>query len=195
MGAHQGWEKLVGSKGGCARDAWTVETAAKLSTPCSGRVCAVVERFGQSSRDGEPLVLCPSMARPLASRQSWQCVSTLTPNGHGGGGVWREERRRVRGEEEASALRRPFGCPSRGPSGALVWCSSGAFQVLLSVLGGLSGAVLWGGAPHHDHERGRGRLTTCESRHSSVLSNLFRVHSVRAHFTLKDRILAQNNPK
>ena len=49
-------------------------------------------------------------------------------------------------------------------------------------------------APHHDHGRRSGRLTTCVSRHSNVwysLSCLSCVHSVRAHLTLKNHILAQ----
>ena len=79
-----------------------------------------------------------------------------------------------RRKEDASALSGPFG-RSRGPSGSLS-----------------------GRAPHHDHARGRGRLTTCESRHSGVwcsLSFLSCVHLVRAHITLKSHIIAEKSPK
>ena len=108
----------------------------------------------------------------------------------------KEVKRRVRGEEEASALRRPFWRPSLGLSGtllALVQCLSRAsyqsFRVPLQAQS--CGKER---APDHDHGKRRGRLTTCESSHSSVwysLSFLLCVDLVRARSTQKNNILAE----
>ena len=91
---------------------------------------------------------------------------------------------RVRGEEEASASRRTFWRPSRGPSEALV--------VLVRYLRGPLLAQSCGKGALHTTITGRdGDDTTCESRHSSVWYSLSCVDSVRAHLTLKNHILAE----
>ena len=83
------------------------------------------------------------------------------------GGVWREVRRRVGGEEEASAWSRPFGGPSQklfgGALRMLAQCLSGAFI-------GPFGGLFWRSPVARG--AGRTRLSTCESRHSSVWYSL-----------------------
>ena len=84
-------------------------------------------------------------------------------------------------------LRVPFPPHFWNPSGA----RTVPFLEFFSVLSGRS-PVVRERAPHHDHERGRGRLATCESRRSSVwnsLSFLLCVHLVRALFTLAQKNL------
>ena len=98
---------------------------------------------------------------------------------------------------EASALSRPFGRPSRAllePLGARSLPLWGFYQTF----GGpfLAQSCGKGRSPHHNHVKGRGRLTTCESRPSSAGYSLsflscVLVHVVRANLSPKNRILAQ----
>ena len=143
--------------------------------------------LGQCHQDGEPLVLCPSAKSSLPATPRRAAASAFILHGSITGAstkltqrvdldpiwlrrwwwscAWREGREKEGGEEEASALRRPFGRPSPGPSGPL-WHSS-LSGALASPFGRPSLAQSCGKerAPLHDHARGRGRLTTCESRH------------------------------
>ena len=86
-------------------------------------------------------------------------------------------------------IRAPLPRPFWSPCGARPVPYRGSYR---SFPGAFSGAVLrqWG-------TRERRRLTTCESSPSRVwysLSFLLCVHFVRAHLTLKNRILAQKIP-
>ena len=117
----------------------------------------------------------------------------------GWGGRWwwcvEGRRRNVEGEEGASALRRPFGRPSRGLSGTLLVlvlprCLSGAFRGPLPAQS--CGKER---APHHDHGKRRRRLTTCQSCHSNVrysLSLLLCVDLACARSTQKNHILKKS---
>ena len=113
----------------------------------------------------------------------------------------KEAKRRVRREEEASALRRPFWRPSLGLSGpllALVQCLSRApYQSFRGPLQAQSCGKER--APDHDHWKRRERLTTCESSHSSVwysLSFLLCVDLVRARSTQKNnKLVEKKTPK
>ena len=116
---------------------------------------AVVERLGQCHRDGEPLGF--AQAR---SRRSLRCNAAPLPARPNSMGRPQESRQWVTVRVDP-----------RDPSGALV--------VLVRCLSkgycrSFRGSLFWrrpvarGRAPHHNQRRGRGRLTTCESRHSSV---------------------------
>ena len=125
----------------------------------------------------------------VAYRWLLQCVLTLSQSGcGGGGGEGREVKRRVEGEE-ASALR-PF------------WCSSGTIPgPFISAFGDFCQRrpVARVRAPYHDHGKRQGRLTTCESRHSSVWYSLFllcvdlvRVRLTRTFHAASDQGVAGN---
>ena len=160
---------------------------------------ATEEHLGRCHRDGGPLPLCPGTNSSLPATP--RCVAAPAFVLHGTttrvstrltvrvdlDPKWTRWCWCVEGEDEGE---RKGGSLSLV---VLVKCLSGAligpFMVPL-----LAQSCGKGRAPHHDHARGRRRLTTCESRHSNVwysLSFWLCVHFVHAHLTLMNHILAQ----
>ena len=128
---------------------------------------AVVEGLGQCHCDGEPLVLCPSTWSPLPTTPRCAAADAF---------ILHSTTSRV-STRLTVRVDLDFDRPSHGllePSR----CSSCAFLGFLSVL---SVGLFWRSlvakvrAPHHDHGRGRGRLTTCEiaSFKRAVLTVIF----------------------
>ena len=146
----------------------------------------VVERLGQCHRDADPLVHCPSTESSLPATPRCAAASAFVLHGTttrvstrltvhvdrkpkllrtwwwcGGEEVV------VEGGEEASDLRRPlrapFWRPFRSPPGARPVTFWGFYRSVRGPF--LAQSCGKGRAPHHDHGRGWGRLTTCESRH------------------------------